>query len=106
VLVGADVRGARVVIIDDVLTAGTALRQSHELLVAAGATPVLAITALDRQEVGANGRSAVAELVERTGLPVTSLVTVQDLLGYLQGQGGRADTVSAIADYQRRYGIA
>ena len=106
VLVGADVRGARVVIVDDVLTAGTALRQSHELLVAAGATPVLAITALDRQEVGANGRSAVAELVERTGLPVTSLVTVQDLLGYLQGQGGRADTVSAIADYQRRYGIA
>ena len=105
VLVGADVKGARVVVVDDVLTAGTALRESHGLLVAAGAAPVLAITALDRQEVGANGRSAVAELVERTGLPVISLVTVQDLLGYLHDQGGRADIVSAIADYQRRYGL-
>ena len=106
VLVGADVKGARVVVIDDVLTAGTALRQSHELLIASGAHPVLAITALDRQEVGANGRSAVAELVEKTGLPVISLVTVQDLLGYLHEQGGRTDIVSAITDYQRRYGVA
>jgi orotate phosphoribosyltransferase len=106
VLVGADVRGMRVVVVDDVLTAGTALRQSHELLIASGARPVLAITALDRQEVAANGRSAVAELVERTGLPVVSLVTVQDLLGYLHAQGGQADIVAAIADYQRRYGVA
>lgn len=106
VLVGAEVRGRRVVVIDDVLTAGTALRQSHELLVEAGASPVLAITALDRQEVGANGRPAVADLSERTGLPVISLVTVADLLAYLNAQGGRADVVSAIADYQRRYGVA
>ncbi|WP_293371410.1 orotate phosphoribosyltransferase [Nevskia sp.] len=105
VLVGADVKGARVVVVDDVLTAGTALRESHGLLIASGARPVLAITALDRQEVGANGRSAVAELVEKTGLPVISLVTVQDLLGYLDEQGGRADVVAAIADYQRRYGL-
>lgn len=105
VLVGADVKGARVVVVDDVLTAGTALRESHGLLIASGALPVLAITALDRQEVGANGRSAVAELVEKTGLPVISLVTVQDLLGYLDEQGGRADIVSAIADYQRLYGV-
>ncbi len=106
VLVGADVKGARVVVVDDVLTAGTALRESHGLLLAAGARPVLAVTALDRQEVGANGRAAVAELVEKTGLPVISLVTVQDLLGYLDEQGGRAEVVSAIADYQRRYGVA
>ena len=106
VLVGADVKGARVVVVDDVLTAGTALRESHGLLIASGARPVLAITALDRQEVGANGRSAVAELVEKTGLPVISLVTVQDLLGYLDEQGGRAEVVSAIADYQRRYGVS
>lgn len=105
VLVGADVDGARVVVVDDVLTAGTALRESHALLRAAGARPVLAITALDRQEVGANGRSAVAELVESTGLPVISLVTVQDLLGYLDERGGRAGVVAAIADYQRRHGL-
>ncbi|WP_293000768.1 orotate phosphoribosyltransferase [Nevskia sp.] len=106
VLVGAPVAGQRVVVVDDVLTAGTALRESHQLLVASGAVPVLAITALDRQEVGANGRSAVAELVEKTGLPVISLVTVQDLLRYLHDKGGLADVVSAIADYQQRYGVA
>ena len=106
VLVGADVAGQRVVVVDDVLTAGTALRESHALLTRAGARPVMAITALDRQEVGANGRSAVAELVEKTGLQVVSLVTVQDLLGYLHEQGGRTDVVEAITDYQRRYGVA
>ncbi|WP_295687242.1 orotate phosphoribosyltransferase [uncultured Nevskia sp.] len=106
VLVGADVAGQRVVVVDDVLTAGTALRESHALLSRAGARPVLAITALDRQEVGANGRSAVAELVEKTGFEVVSLVTVQDLLGYLHEQGGRAEVVAAIADYQQRYGVA
>jgi len=106
VLVGADVAGQRVVVVDDVLTAGTALRESHALLSRAGARPVMAITALDRQEVGANGRSAVAELVEKTGLQVVSLVTVQDLLGYLHEQGGRTDVVEAITDYQRRYGVA
>ena len=105
VLVGADVKGARVVVVDDVLTAGTALRESHALLSRAGGRPVMAITALDRQEIGANGRSAVAELVERTGLPVISLVTVQDLLGYLHEQGGRSDVVQAIAEYQRQYGV-
>ncbi len=106
VLVGADVAGQRIVVVDDVLTAGTALRESHALLSRAGARPVLAITALDRQEVGANGRSAVAELVEKTGLEVVSLVTVQDLLGYLHEQGGRSEVVAAIADYQQRYGVA
>ena len=106
VLVGAEVAGQRVVVVDDVLTAGTALRESHALLTRAGARPVLAITALDRQEVGANGRSAVAELVEKTGLEVVSLVTVQDLLGYLHEQGGRSEVVAAIADYQQCYGVA
>ncbi|MDP3294243.1 MAG: orotate phosphoribosyltransferase [Nevskia sp.] len=105
VLVGADVAGQRVVVVDDVLTAGTALRESHALLSRAGARPVLAITALDRQEVGTNGRSAVAELLEKTGLQVVSLVTVQDLLGYLHEQGGRTEVVAAIADYQQRYGV-
>ncbi len=56
VLVGADVAGKRVLIVDDVLTAGTALRESHGLLTGAGALPIAAITALDRQEIGPNGR--------------------------------------------------
>ena len=104
-LVGADVKGKRVLIVDDVLTAGTALRESHTLLTQAGAVPVAAITALDRQEVGPNGRSAVAELIENTKISVVSLVSVQDLLQYLQGSGADTATVAAIQAYQQRYGV-
>ncbi len=104
VLVGAAPQG-RIVIVDDVLTAGTALRESHGLLSRAGGRPVAAITALDRQEVGANGRSAVAEVTEQLGISVISLVTVRDLLEFLQARGGAADTVAAIRNYQERYGV-
>jgi orotate phosphoribosyltransferase len=104
-IVGAEVGGRRVLIVDDVLTAGTALRQAHGLLTAAGAVPIVAITALDRQEVGLNGRPANSELVEKTGLSLISLVTVRDLLEYLQAFGGDPATVSAIERYQARYGV-
>ncbi len=106
VLVGAEVKGRRAVVVDDVLTAGTALRESHGQIVTAGGEPILAITALDRQETGPNGRAASTELREQLDFPVISLVTVQDLLAYLQGQGGQTGTVAAIQDYQARYGIA
>lgn len=102
-LVGAAPRG-RVVIVDDVFTAGTALRESHALLKQAGSDPVAAITALDRQEIGRNGCSATAELIEQTGLSVLSLVTVGDLLDYLGGMGGNAATIDSIKQYQARYG--
>ena len=105
VLVGAEVSGKRVLIVDDVLTAGTALRESHGLLQRAGAMPIAAITALDRQEVGPNGTSAVAELTEKLGISVISLVTVQDLLLYLQGSDGDQATIAAIQAYQARYGV-
>jgi orotate phosphoribosyltransferase len=105
VLVGAEVSGKRTLIVDDVLTAGTALRESHGLLRRAGAVPIAAITALDRQEIGPNGTSAVAELTEKLGITVISLVTVQDLLQYLQSSGGEPDTIAAIQAYQARYGV-
>ncbi len=104
-LVGAEVKGRRVLIVDDVLTAGTALRESCALLAAAGAVPVAAITALDRQEIGPNGRSAVSELAEKAGISVFSLVSVQDLLQYLDGSGANGATTSAIRAYQQRYGV-
>jgi orotate phosphoribosyltransferase len=104
VLVGAPVQG-RVMIIDDVLTAGTALRESLKLLTAAGGQPVAAITALDRQETGPNGRSAVAEIREESGVNVISLVTVREVLGYLQAHGGETSTIDAIQRYQAVYGV-
>jgi len=105
VLVGAPPQG-RVVIVDDVLTAGTALREAVRLLRAAGADPVAAVIALDRQEKGASGASAVQEMERDTGIRVVPLVDVRSLLEYL-GQGG-ADvaTIGAIRDYQAQYGVA
>jgi orotate phosphoribosyltransferase len=105
-LVGAEVAGRRVLIVDDVLTAGTALRESHALLTRAGALPVAAITALDRQERGPGGGIASLEVSEDIGLSMISLVTVQDLLQYLKDGGGDEQVISAIAEYQARYGAA
>jgi orotate phosphoribosyltransferase len=103
-LVGAEPRG-RVVIVDDVLTAGTALREAIGLLRAAGATPVAALVALDRQEVGPTGRSAVADLERDSGVRVIPLVTVADVMAYLAEQPDRVSTLAAMRDYQSRYGV-
>lgn len=104
VLVGAEPRG-RVVIVDDVLTAGTALREAIALLRQAGAEPVAALVALDRQEVGPSGKSAVAELEAETGVRVVPLVTVRDVMAYLAADPGKAGTLEAMRDYQQRYGV-
>jgi orotate phosphoribosyltransferase len=103
-LVGAPPRG-RVVIVDDVLTAGTALREAAALLRGAGATPVAALIALDRQETAPGGASAVAEIEREQGLRVVPLVTVRDMLEFLDRERLPAATVGAIRDYQARYGV-
>ena len=104
VLVGAAPKG-RVVIVDDVLTAGTALREAVGLLRKAGADPVAAVIALDRQEVGPNGNSAVAEMERDTGIRVVPLVTVKEVLQFLQAGNADASTIAAMQDYQARYGV-
>ncbi len=104
VLVGAAPKG-RVVIVDDVLTAGTALREAVGLLRKAGADPVAAVIALDRQEVGPNGNSAVAEMERDTGIRVVPLVTVKEVLQFLQSAKADAATIAAMQDYQARYGV-
>jgi len=105
VLVGAPPKG-RVVVIDDVLTAGTAMREALRLLRAAGAEPVAAIIALDRQEVGPGGLSAVAEIERDEGIKVISLVTVHEILDFLQDRHADPGIAAAIRDYQARYGAA
>jgi orotate phosphoribosyltransferase len=104
VLVGAPPAG-RVVIVDDVLTAGTALREAIGLLRRAGAQPVAAVVALDRQELGPAGVSAVAQLEQEAGLRVVPLVSVRDLLAYLERERFDAQTTAAIRAYQTRYGV-
>ena len=101
-LVGAPLQG-RVLILDDVLTAGTAAREAIALIRAAGAQPVGAMLAFDRQEKGQGERSAVAELAAEQNLQVQALVGLSELEDWLR-DSGEADKHAQIAAYRARYG--
>ena len=115
-LVGAPLKG-RVLIVDDVMSAGTAVRESIALIQAAGATPHAVVIALDRQEmateVQADGGtkdvpySAVQYVREQLGLQVCAIATLDDLVGYLQGQTttGMAEHLAQVRAYRERYGV-
>jgi orotate phosphoribosyltransferase len=103
-LVGAPLQG-RVLIVDDVITAGTAIRESVDIIQAAGATPAGVVIALDRQERGRGERSAIQEVEQDLGLPVTSIVTLSDLQAWLEGGAGNADTLGRIRAYRAEYGV-
>lgn len=103
-LVGASMEGRRVLLVDDVITAGTAVREVLPLIEGAGGTLVGILTALDRQERGATSeRSAVQELAATLDVPVMSIVTLADLMGWLE-RSGDAATLERMADYRRRFG--
>jgi orotate phosphoribosyltransferase len=112
-LVGAPVRG-RVLIVDDVISAGTSVRESVEIIRAAGAQPAGVLIALDRQERGGNAaapseRSAVEEVRATFGIPVVAIATLADLIGYLHAQGEAGELAghrARVAAYRERYGSA
>ena len=103
-LVGAPVSG-RVLIIDDVISAGTSVRESVELIKAAGAVPAGVVIALDRQEKGQGELSAVQEVERDYGLPVIAVATLTDLIGYLAGQPELERNLAAVTRYRERYGV-
>jgi orotate phosphoribosyltransferase len=102
--VGAALQG-KVLIIDDVISAGTSVRESIELIRAAGATPCGVVIALDRMERGQGELSAVQEVQRDYGLPVVSIAALNDLLGYLQGQADLVQNLQAVQTYRDRYGV-
>jgi orotate phosphoribosyltransferase len=102
-VVGAELKG-RILIVDDVISAGTSVRESVELIKAAGATPCGVAISLDRMERGTGRLSAVQEVSQQHGLPVISIVNLDDLLAYLEEKPEWADTRSAIACYRQQYG--
>ena len=102
--VGAKLAG-RVLIIDDVISAGTSVRESIELICAAGAVPCGVVIALDRMERGQGSLSAVQEVQRDYGLPVVSIAALDDLLGYLQGQPELVQNLDAVKSYRDRYGV-
>jgi len=102
-IVGAPLSG-RVLIVDDVITAGTAIRESVEIIRAQGASPAGVLIALDREERGQGERSAVQEVQEALGLPVVSVLRLRDLMAHLEATGERA-VLEAVRAYRDRYGV-
>ncbi len=103
-LVGAKLQG-RILIVDDVISAGTSVRESVELIRAAGAVPCGVTIALDRMERGTGTLSAVQEVERDAGLPVVAIANLRDLLAYLDTQPGYADTRAAVQRYRAKYGV-
>lgn len=103
-LVG-DVSGKAVVIVDDILTAGTAAREAADLLKAAGAQIQGLLVALDRQEQGPNGASATQALSDDYGFPVASVAGFDDVIAYVRGQTETAHMIDALMQYRATYGI-
>lgn len=104
-LVGAPLKG-RVLIIDDVITAGTAIRESVDIIRAAGAEPAGVLIALDRQERGKGSLSAIQEVEQQFGLRVLSIATLADLEVFLLDLPEMKDHREAVLAYRREYGIA
>jgi len=102
-LVGAPLKG-RVLIVDDVITAGTAIRESLALIRAAGAEPAGVLIALDREERGQGPLSAPQELRAEFGIPAIAIARLTDLLAYAAGKAELAEHHARLAAYRERYG--
>ncbi len=102
--VGAALQG-RVLIIDDVISAGTSVRESIELILAAGATPAGVVIAIDRMERGLGEYSAVQEVQRNYNIPVISIAALDDLLAYLKGQTELGQHLQAVQSYREKYGV-
>ena len=102
-IIGHPLQGM-VLIVDDVISAGTSIRESVQIIRAAGAQPVAVAIALNRQERGEGTTSAVQEVETTLGLRVISIVALETLLDYLDGKDGARRYLDAINAYRRTYG--
>jgi orotate phosphoribosyltransferase len=103
VVVGAPLRG-RVLIVDDVITAGTSVRESVDLIRAHGANPAGVLIALDRMERGKGSASAVQEVRALYGIPVVAIATLDDLMGFLGSRTDLTRHTATVEAYRRQYG--
>lgn len=104
VLIGAPLAG-RVLIVDDVITAGTAIRESIALIRAHGATPAGVLIALDRQERGQSDRSAAQEVEHEFGIPVIAIARLAELLSFSDERSDLQAMRPALLAYRQRYGV-
>lgn len=103
-IVGASLNG-RALIVDDVITAGTAIREAVNIIKNEGATAAAVLIALDRQEKGQAELSATQELHQDYGMDVFSIITMTDLIDYLAGDNTFGQHLNAMQDYRSRYGV-
>ena len=86
------------------ITAGTAIREAHQLISAAGAKVAGIVISLDRQEVGQDSRSAVQELEQTLGIPVISIVKLDDVIELLEESGEYGEFLDPVMGYRKKYG--
>lgn len=103
-IVGAPLAG-KVVIVDDVITAGTAVREAYQQITSQGASVAGLVISLDREEVGRDSRSAVQELEQSLGIPVISIVKLEDLIDLLEETSEYAEFLEPVMQYRKKYGI-
>lgn len=103
-LIGAPLAG-RVLIVDDVISAGTSVRESVDIIRAAGATPAGVVIAIDRQERGTGTLSAVQEVERNAGMPVVAVARLTDVIDYLAGQPALEQNLAAVRRYRETYGV-
>ncbi|HEC59811.1 hypothetical protein LCGC14_1651980 [marine sediment metagenome] len=103
-LVGAELQG-KILIIDDVISAGTSVRESVAIIKQANAIPAGVIIALDRQERGQDSRSAIQEVEAEHKIPVVSIIGLNDLLTFLQNNAELAQYLPAVQAYRQQYGV-
>lgn len=103
IIVGAALQG-KVLIIDDVISAGTSIRESIQIIEAAGAQPAGVVIALDRQERGQGKLSAIQEVAQQFGIQVGSIVKLNDLITYLQDKPELNNALEGVRAYREKYG--
>ena len=103
-LIGAPLTG-RVVILDDVISDGTSVRESVAIIRAQGAEPAGVVIALDRMERGTGALSAVQEVEQSFGIPVVAVATLEDLIAYLAERAPLAGDLAAVQRYRETYGV-
>ena len=104
-LVGSELKG-RIMLVDDVITAGTAIRESMEIILANGASLSGVLIALDRQEKGKAELSAIQEVERDFETKVISIVKLADLITYLEEKGDMAEHLDSVKAYRDKYGVA
>ncbi|PQJ83275.1 orotate phosphoribosyltransferase [Aliivibrio sifiae] len=103
-LVGSALEG-RIMLVDDVITAGTAIRESMEIIQANGADLAGVLVAIDRQEKGKGELSAIQEVERDFGCSIISIVSLTDLISFLEEKGGNADQLESVKAYRAEFGI-